>query len=377
MTKPHALPITLVRRLHEDDDAVWLVTQERHPDAPREMRARRFDGGDFDHQADRDELKHSVEFAQNIQHDNVVRILGYSESNGDMYVLTEQVDGLSLSELLNRMLSSGQTMDPRLSVWMIREVVRVLNDLQMQTENSGTTFRLDFGLSLNRILATRLGQVKISDMGRGQDAAHEDDVAVVLNMLATLGTASQESIQVNGRPIKSTDVFSKLISTHYPTLKTLETALERVFYRVYDADDERDGSKLLRELIVKLDGDTDQTEQGDALDFQNVGAFKGEFTRALESRYEPVVPQALTFADRVTGLDTITSDQQAETSAGASTSPALQRTQTIDAESIHEPRFMAMPHAQTPAHAPSRIVWFTIGFVSAIVTMTVYLTLIS
>jgi serine/threonine protein kinase len=367
------LEITLVRPLNADNDDLWLVNPGQGSQGPAEMRARKFDKTKLHTNGEFHALKQSVEVAQNINHDNVTRVYGYSESQGDIYVLMEHVHGLSVSELLSQLDKSQKTMDPRLIVWLIREVVRILNELKIQTEKCETGFGLGFDLNLNRVLTSRSGQVKLTDLGRSSSERDQGQVTNVLNMLATLSRTATEELQIDNKRIVSRDIFSDLLSASYASLKDLERKLERIFFGVYRGEDDHHGAHLLRNLVVGFTEDTVSTDETpthlDSPQLLKDANFKGEFTRALESRHEPVVPQALTYADRVTGFET-TGTYQPDTNN-------LAPPHTVDSNSVQEPRLMTSMAADESSPTLTRLVWFTLGFASAIVSMIAYLSVIS
>jgi len=317
------------------------------------MAARRFSQSSEDMTAPREALRHSVECAQRIQHDNVAKVFGYSESEDEILVLMERVEGLNLHQLIQHCRNNALNLDPRLSIWLIRELVRVLNELRaQQSAGNPPPFQLTAGLSLERVVATHAGQLKIIDMAKGSATPVVEQLDRMLTMLSSLFSVSDSQVPTKDGHIDSQALCSEITNRTYSGLDALETMLEKVFYRTYFADDEQHGAQELKKLVSKICGEPTQPKHIPKTT-DKLAATKGELTRVLESRHQPVVPQALTYADRVTGLETRTTERAPEI-------------QTLDA---HKDRLSA-PQASAQA---SRIIWFTIGFVCAIATMVLYL----
>jgi hypothetical protein len=350
VNKPDSSSITLVRPLGRSDSLLWLVEQDHWEQSPREMVARRFPRSDQRLQKDCEALRHSVECARSVDHDNVAKVFGYSESKDEIVVLMERVQGLSLQELVQHCACESIRLDPRLCVWLMRELVRVLNELSAQQKQTHAAYQLSSGLNLSRIIASSTGQIKIMDLARTPASPQTEQIDRVIEMLLALMKIAEPQVQVGDGSVQSREICAQITGAVYPDLNSLETALARMFYRTYLADDERHGRQQLKTLVTHIAGDPTRPKHQPALPDsptqEQLAPAKGELTRVLESRHEPVVPQALTNADRVTGLQT-------QSSGYARTqSPGTVQTQ------IKRP--------------PSRIIWFTTGFVFAILTMVLY-----
>lgn len=108
----------------------------------------------------RERLRLSFEQARTLSHPNLVRVLGVGVEDGQHYVASEFVDGVMLSQLLERS-AGGPPVPPFLAAWIAAEITRALAYLEGA---SGGALALATELTPSSILLTRHGAVKLAEL---------------------------------------------------------------------------------------------------------------------------------------------------------------------------------------------------------------------
>ena len=93
------LPVTFIDPIEDESTLAWHVEQSFSGQFPVKMRAHPID-------SDTNSLEKivaAVEAARSISHDGIARIYGYTQSNNQFMVLTEDTTGLGLRTLLTKL----------------------------------------------------------------------------------------------------------------------------------------------------------------------------------------------------------------------------------------------------------------------------------
>lgn len=287
------------------------------------------------------ELQNFAERVHRLEHRSVVKTFGWGKLDGRSVIVQEAVDGVSLDSLLSPrpILSAEETL------WIARRIVRTLIETAPQLGRDDAPDGVHGALEAHRVLIARDGAVKLT--GFDPSLMARSDVRAVANLIERAIGDDLGALATRCRDLAG--------------LEALEALLDSTFYRDLDGDDEVHGESALAALVAHVAPlaprgapPTDETDPDDP---------RGEFTRALAARNAPVVPQPLTMQDRPTGLR-----EGPPIAMSPRVSPAKPRPDRGEVDSTRP--------ASAPSPWPQRMVWFTAGFVVAVLLMVGYLKLI-
>ncbi len=101
-----------------------------------------------------------------IRHPNVVHVEELGQHGGAYYLAMEYVDGCSLGEVLDRLASNGELMDPRISVSIACSLLEGLHATHNVKGDAGEALEVVHrDVSPSNILIDRTGHVKLIDFG--------------------------------------------------------------------------------------------------------------------------------------------------------------------------------------------------------------------
>lgn len=337
------LPVTFIGPVNDQPNAAWHVEQSASSRLPVKMRAHAI----VSPSNNLEELNTALDFARSISHDGIARIYGYTRTNEQLMVLTEDITGLSLFELISN--SSVASLDPRLFLWLAMELIRTVDEVMNQLTAEGSRYQILHGLDVHNVWVTADGKPKLVGLKPKLNQQEHSPVEGLTKILTSAFEMCKASVSVEGQTVLTKNMFRRILDASGKSISELETQVEREFFRTYKADESQHGQKQWMALVLPHLSAHRTDEQS-----TKRGEQKGDFTRALESRHGPVMPQPLTFADRVTGLETSVFLKDSHTQTD-STKPK--------------------DTAKNADLATHRILWFTLGFVSAIALMVLYISI--
>lgn len=142
-----------------------------------------------------------------LAHPNIVEVLDFGQVDGRLFMALEYVDGLTCSDLIDRLLKRRRTVDLAAVLYILREVLRGLAFLHSACDLWGRPLELVHrDIAPNNVLISKVGQVKIADFGIYY-SRHAARHTVPGELKGKLGYASPEQArgdQVDGR----SDLFS-------------------------------------------------------------------------------------------------------------------------------------------------------------------------
>jgi len=143
----------------------------------------------------------------NLSHPNVVEVLDFGQVDGRLFMALEFVDGFTCADLIERLLNRRRTVDLRVVLFVLREVLRGLGYLHSACDAWGRPLGLVHrDIAPNNVLVSKVGQVKIADFGIYYSRLAERRTAPG-ELKGKLGYVSPEQArgeQVDGR----SDLFS-------------------------------------------------------------------------------------------------------------------------------------------------------------------------
>jgi hypothetical protein len=98
-------------------------------------------------------------------HSNVVQVFDAGEDAGRLYLVMEWIDGLNLAQLLELQRGAGRPLDPRLSAYVVGEVLRGLAYAHHLTHDGQLLCVVHRDVSPHNVLVSTSGEVKIADFG--------------------------------------------------------------------------------------------------------------------------------------------------------------------------------------------------------------------
>ncbi|MEE2902590.1 MAG: hypothetical protein VYC39_09675 [Myxococcota bacterium] len=345
------LPVTFIGPIEDESAPAWHVEQSFSSQLPVKMRAHPINANSNS----LEKIIAAVETARSISHDGIARIYGYTHTNNQFMVLTEDTLGLGLGSLLKKL--PEQSLDPRLFLWLAMELIRIVDEVSGQLSDDASQYQILNGMEQTNVLISYQGQPKLIGLKPKLAETSHSPVTGLIKILKSIVSRCPTSIRVAGQNILTGMMFERLLQSADQSISKLESQVEREFFRTYKADEASHGQKRWEALVLSHLPSHQTGEQyvtrpkvRDEKPEQEIK--KGEFTRALESRHGPVMPQPLTFADRVTGVETSILYEKEP----AKLSLVNERKNTNNAGSeVH------------------RLLWFTLGFVSAVALMTLYI----
>jgi serine/threonine-protein kinase len=121
---------------------------------------------------DSDHLRSLVEEARRyalLDHENIGNILDFEQIGGELCIILEYIDGVSLAEYLDRHRTLGRLPDVELTVFIVSRVCRAL---QYVYERAAMVHR---DVSPSNIMMTREGAVKLIDFGIATRSGTKDN----------------------------------------------------------------------------------------------------------------------------------------------------------------------------------------------------------
>ncbi len=99
-------------------------------------------------------------------HPNVVEVVDFGESNGELFMAMEYVDGTSLARLLRVVASSGRRFPVSVALFITHEVLRALDFAHNACDEQGRPLGIVHrDVSPGNVLIGRAGEVKLGDFG--------------------------------------------------------------------------------------------------------------------------------------------------------------------------------------------------------------------
>jgi serine/threonine-protein kinase len=106
-----------------------------------------------------------------LAHPNLVSVLDFGEAQGELYLVLEYVDGVSLSDVLNAVTARRRAVDLGPALYVAREVALGLAYAhEYRDENDAPLGVVHRDVAPNNILLGRAGEVKLTDFGIVQSA---------------------------------------------------------------------------------------------------------------------------------------------------------------------------------------------------------------
>ncbi len=101
-----------------------------------------------------------------LQHPNIVEVVDFGESQGELFMAMEYVDGVSLARLLRHVAGKRSSFPIALAVLIARDVLRGLSHAHQAADEHGRPLGLVHrDVSPGNVLISRMGEVKLADFG--------------------------------------------------------------------------------------------------------------------------------------------------------------------------------------------------------------------
>jgi serine/threonine protein kinase len=101
-----------------------------------------------------------------LQHPNIVEVVDFGESHGELFMAMEYVDGVSLARLLRHVAGKRSSFPIQLAVLIARDVLRGLSHAHQAADEHGRPLGLVHrDVSPGNVLISRMGEVKLADFG--------------------------------------------------------------------------------------------------------------------------------------------------------------------------------------------------------------------
>lgn len=345
---------------------------------------------------------------QRLHHPHLIRVESASTDGPVVGFVLEAVEGVRLSEVLAHAGAAGKPLPPALALWAAREVARTAEELSLDPS-------VRRGVGAHQIHAGADGAIRLGAfelviaplLGAPGPEGELEALGVLLEALLFAGTGEGQQLEATRKevPLPAVQLAQRCRNGGIKDLRAAESALSRLFYAELHGDDTIDGQDALatrvKEVKAWLDrGDAGSTAVDEAPeDLLFATPAKGAFTRALESRNAPVVPQPLCSDDyevssagkALLGLDA------AEHVTVLPIERAPPQRVSADRALVEPPppRFVAPPRPQGASTArsnpavssrsaeairaargvPFAALWFALGFITALlVVATIQLT---
>jgi serine/threonine-protein kinase len=143
-----------------------------------------------------------------VNHDNVVRVLGFGDERGQPYLALEYVPGLDLWRLTRWLTQTNRTLGLDLSVFIVRELLAGLHAVHEACDLEGRALGIVHrDVSPSNVLLSIHGDVKLSDFGIAQARFRQQRPEANARAKGKLGYLAPE--QVRGQPAdRRADVFA-------------------------------------------------------------------------------------------------------------------------------------------------------------------------
>lgn len=101
-----------------------------------------------------------------LQHPNIVQVVDFGESEGELFMAMEYVDGVSVARLLRNVATRRERVPLPIVLFIVREVLRGLAYAHEATSEDGAPLGLVHrDVSPGNVLISRIGEVKLGDFG--------------------------------------------------------------------------------------------------------------------------------------------------------------------------------------------------------------------
>ncbi len=144
-------------------------------------------------------LLREARLAMLLSHSNIVQVFDVGEAAGELYMVMEWVDGLSLHELVRELGERGRRLDDRCAMFIAAELLKAL--IHAHEHQPSAIVHRD--ISPQNVMISRFGEVKLTDFGIGRLVA-EDTSGVIKGKLEYM--APEQLRGAAGSP--SVDLFA-------------------------------------------------------------------------------------------------------------------------------------------------------------------------
>jgi serine/threonine-protein kinase len=101
-----------------------------------------------------------------LQHPNIVQVVDFGESQGELFMAMEFVDGVSVAKLLRNIAGKRERFPDSIGLIIVRDVLRGLSYAHEATNEHGQPLGLVHrDVSPGNVLVSRAGEVKLADFG--------------------------------------------------------------------------------------------------------------------------------------------------------------------------------------------------------------------
>ncbi|HET9933218.1 MAG TPA: serine/threonine-protein kinase, partial [Polyangiaceae bacterium] len=101
-----------------------------------------------------------------LQHPNIVQVVDFGESQGELFMAMEFVDGVSVAKLLRNIAGKRERFPDAIGLLIVRDVLRGLSYAHEATNEHGQPLGLVHrDVSPGNVLVSRAGEVKLADFG--------------------------------------------------------------------------------------------------------------------------------------------------------------------------------------------------------------------
>ena len=190
-----------------------------------------------------------------LQHPNIVEVVDFGESQGELFMAMEYVDGVSLARLLRHIAGKRSSFPIQLSVLIARDVLRGLSHAHSATDEHGRPLGLVHrDVSPGNVLISRMGEVKLADFGivRGVTLDRRTDPGELKGKLGYMSPEQVIGAEVDPR----SDVFAVgILLAEMVTACPLFSGRDEleVLTRIHEADLtmlDRHGKSVPKELLA-------------------------------------------------------------------------------------------------------------------------------
>jgi serine/threonine protein kinase len=112
------------------------------------------------------ELTDALKLASRLNHINVAQVFDLGRLEGRLYVVSEFIDGLGLTTMVDHAVSRGRALPPDVSAFIVSELCAGLAYAHARRDERGQVLGLvHTDLSPNTVTISRAGQVKVAEFG--------------------------------------------------------------------------------------------------------------------------------------------------------------------------------------------------------------------
>ena len=273
---------------------VMLARLRQGPDAGREVAVKTLAAEFRQDVATVRQFLEEADLGRQLEHENVIRVLGTGQANDVPFIVMERIDGLDLRAMIDQLRARSQNLPIAVVVHIARGVALALRYVHQASSPAGAPLGLvHCDVTPGNIYVTRSGRVVLSDFGAAAATGMGGDSAVPAGKARYMSPE-----QILGQPLRpSTDMFAlgavlfELLTRH------------RAFSGV---DTNTVWDKIIaRELVPPSSLRTDVPPEMDALVAESLGARLGgshrgsRWWRSLRGRRGPRLETADEFVQRL------------------------------------------------------------------------------